>query len=161
MKMHFDAEKYLPAGWDWENLKFGLVMGYVSSPLTLLFYLGRYWEARQGLYVTVEREGKRFLELVPTRTIAPFSWLISGAPLVGFWAFLGLMALQVLRHYRYHTQGAMSIYLMKRLPDRWELHRRCWVIPLLSTLVELALMGVMVFLCWLLYRYATPEVCLP
>ncbi len=33
-------------------------------------------------------------------------------------------------HYIYHYQESKSIYTMRRLPDRWELHRRCLTFPI-------------------------------
>ncbi|MBQ3089707.1 MAG: hypothetical protein IJD21_03990 [Oscillospiraceae bacterium] len=33
-------------------------------------------------------------------------------------------------NYLYHYQGSRSIYLMRRLPRRWELLRRCTTLPL-------------------------------
>ncbi len=161
MKTAFKISNYLPAGWDWDNLRFGLGLGHLASTVPLVSFLTRYGEAKDSLYEHYLVNGKWIKELVPSRVMPAFSRLVLGFPLLGFWVFFLCMALQVARHYRYHTQGAMSIYLMKRLPDRWELHRRCWTVPVLASLGELALMGLMVFLCWLLYRYATPEGCLP
>lgn len=68
-----------------------------------------------------------------------------------FWAAMAVMAGY---HYLYHRREAMSVYLMRRLPSRWEYHRRCLGMPLLgiaSSLVLLALlMAVYYLVCWLL-----------
>ncbi len=161
MKMRFNASKYLPAGWDWENLRFGLLLGQLASTAPLVIYLNRFSDSVSALYERYLVDGEWVQQLVPNRVVPRFSWLILGTPLMGFGIFFLCMALQVARHYRYHTRDSMSIYLMKRLPNRWELHRRCWTVPLLASLAELLLMGLMIFLCWLLYRYTTPEGCLP
>ncbi len=160
MKMHFDWTRHTPPGWDWENLRFSLMLGHGASVLPLLTFLSRYHEARRALYDYVRQDGGMIPVLNTERVIAPFAPMVLGTPLLGFGVFLLMMALQVLRHYRYHSQDSMSIYLMRRLPDRWELHRRCWTVPVLACLAELVLMAGMIFLCWLYYRFATPAPCL-
>ena len=49
---------------------------------------------------------------------------------------------------------------MRRLPDRWEYHRRCLTIPLLAILSALVLIVVLIGLFYALYLHATPEQCL-
>ena len=99
--------------------------------------------------------------LDPTRTILPFWDLLEGTPLLGLWIFLAVMPILVWRYYHYHTQGTMAVYTMRRLPDRWEYHRRCWTQPILSAIVELILYAILVGLCWLLWYFATPAPCRP
>ena len=60
-------------------------------------------------------------------------------------------------HYLYHYQGSRSIYLMRRLPDRWELLRRCIALPLCGALAAL-LTGLLITLLWAgIYLLATPR----
>ena len=54
----------------------------------------------------------------------------------------------------------MSIYLMRRLPDRWELHRRCLVFPFAGLVLCVAAAFLTVVLCYACYMIATPEICL-
>ena len=157
----FDPDRHLPLGWEWEKTRAGLGWSHFFSSLTALNFLDRYFDARDGLYAYLEQGGLVIKELVPTRTIAPFAELIRGTPLLGLWIFLSMMPLLVWRYYRFHTQGSMSVYTMRRLPDRWEYHRRCWTQPVLSALFELLIFAVLVGACWLLWRFATPAPCLP
>lgn len=157
----FDPKRHLPVGWEWDGTQTALLWGHFFSGLTTLSFLRRYFDARDSLYFYKEQGGLLVKELVPTRTIAPFPALISGMPLLGLWLFLAVMPLLLWRYYRYHTQGAMSVYTMRRLPDRWEYHRRCWTQPILSAVFELLLFAVLIGLCWLLWRFATPAPCLP
>ena len=63
--------------------------------------------------------------------------------------------------YLYYYQGSKSIYLMRRLPNRWEMHRRSITLPfaafVIAVMTEIAL--------WLLYYgiylVCTPAQCLP
>lgn len=157
----FDPKRHLPLGWEWENTKCALGWGHFFSSLTSLGFLAAYYDARNALYAHREQGGILVKELVPTRTIAPFGDLIAGYPLLGLWLFLAVMPLLVWRYYRYHTQGAMAVYTMRRLPDPMEYHRRCWTQPLLSAVFELLIYAVLIGLCWLLWRFATPAPCLP
>lgn len=158
----FDPKRHLPPGRDWENLRFWLILGHGVSLLTLILFLSRYFDSLDSLYSYVQQlDGTMIRQLIPGRTVAPFWELINGTPLSGAETYIFLMFHLVFLNYRYHTQGSMSVYLMRRLPDRWEYHRRCWTVPVLSTIAELLIFAVGIFLCWLLYRFGTPEGCLP
>ena len=158
----FDPKRHLPPGWNWENLKANLIWGHFFSGLTMLSFLSRYFDAREALYAyTQHPNGTLLRELVPTRTIAPFHSLLQGWPLTGMWIFCLLMVFQVWRYYASFSTGTMSIYTMRRLPDKWELHRRCWTLPILSAAAEVLLFAALTLLCWLLYRFATPAGHLP
>ena len=67
----------------------------------------------------------------------------------------------VLYRYIYYRQGSMSIYLMKRLPQKNEIHVRAIKIPLIM-LVLGALFILLTFLLFFAsYVVFTPKVCLP
>ena len=157
----FDPSRHLPPGWEWEGTRTGLIWGHIASGLPLFSFLNRYSDALEALYSYREQGNQIIRELNPDRTIAPFSELIRGTPLLGLWIFLAVMPLLVWRYYHFHTQGAMSIYTMRRLPDPREYHRRCWMQPLLSAAAELLLFAILIGLCWLLWYFGTPAVCLP
>ncbi len=167
----FDPKRHVPVGWNWQLTGDGLMWGHIFSPLSLFGFLRRYFHARENLYYyklineysfgAYTQVSKYTKVLDPDRTITPFFELLWGTPLLGLWCFLAVMPLLVWRYYDYHTQGAMAVYTMRRLPDRWEYHRRCWTQPILSAAAELALYAILILLCWLLWRFATPAVCLP
>lgn len=158
----FDHKRQLPPGWDWDNLRSNLLWGHSLSALTMLSFLSRYFRAREDLYAYIQKpNGTVVMELVPSRTISPFLALLQGWPLTGMWIFCIVMALQVWRYYTSFTTGSMAIYTMRRLPDKRELHRRCWTQPLLSMAAELLLFALLAGLCWLLWYFATPAPCRP
>lgn len=158
----FDPKRHLPPGWDWEALKEGLLWGHGFSAVSLLFFLGKYFNSVDSLYVHISQpDGTLLRQLYPGRTVEPFFTLLWGMPLLGLWFFLAVMAVQVARHYRYHTRDSMSVYLMRRLPDAMEYHRRCWTVPVLASLAELLLFCLGGALCWLLWYFATPAGHLP
>ena len=158
----FDPKRHLPLGWDWETTKSRLCVGHGLSAMTLIGFLTRYIDARSMLYYYVPGPtGSSIRELDPSRTILPFRDMLSGTTMWGLWCFLAVMPLMVWRYYRFHTQGTMAVYTMRRLPDRWEYHRLCWTQPILSALTELILYAVLLGLCWLLWYFATPAPCRP
>lgn len=94
--------------------------------------------------------------------------LISGAVMDRFTDVMGssliLFLITIVCHlflagfyYLSFYQGSRSIYTMRRLPDRWELHRRCWTFPLISALTTwaIAMACLMIFL-WI-YGMVVPE----
>ena len=158
----FDPKRHLPVGWEWENTKTGMIWGHILSGLSLFGFFGRFSDALDALYFHREGPNGTLIPVLdPTRTIAPFSELTRGTPLFGLWIFLAVMPLMVWRYYRFHTQEAMSVYTMRRLPDRWEYHRRCWTQPILSAIAELLLYALLTALCWLIWYFATPAPCRP
>lgn len=99
--------------------------------------------------------------LRPDAVMLPFDVLLHR----GLWLFylLALCALAnaVLLHLSYYTGGSKSIYLMRRLPQRWELIRRAITLPLLgaATCLLSALALRLLFLG--VYYLITPPQCLP
>lgn len=158
----FDPKRHLPVGWDWENLRWGLGWGHTASLTSIGFFLNRYIDARASLFRYIQQpNGTLVKELVAGRIIAPFRELMAGMPYLGMWCFLLTMVWQALRHYQYHTRDSMPIYLMRRLPDQWELHRRCLTVPVLSAIANMLLFAAATALCWVLYCTATPAGHLP
>lgn len=79
--------------------------------------------------------------------ITVFPGLI-GTALFGFYLTALVLAGLAIWHYVYHRRGARSDYLMRRLRDKWEYHRRCLAIPLLGITISLLL----VLILWCSYR---------
>lgn len=107
---------------------------------------------------TGKLEARKFLRTDAVMT--EFSDLMQGL-------FFGFVLLAVcllgllLWHYMTYRQGSMSIYLMRRLPDRTLIHRQCWTVPLLGLFLCAVTALLLLGCCHLIYLYRTPEVCLP
>ena len=67
--------------------------------------------------------------------LPPFRQLFSGA-LLGFWVLAAVMAAFAALYYAGLWQGAKSIYLLRRLPQKGELARRCLTLPALGVLAS-------------------------
>ena len=66
----------------------------------------------------------------------------------------------IVTFYLYHRQGSMSIYTMRRLPDRWDLHRRCLTVPLLSALLAIVIAALLMALYYAFYCWLVPFRCI-
>ena len=63
-------------------------------------------------------------------------------------------------HYAYHRQGSKSIYLMRRLPSKLELHRRCLTLPIAGILIALLTAFLLLLIYYAVYMNVTPAECL-
>ena len=149
--------RQVPPGLDWwTELKWavsGLGVGALWS-LTAFGY--QFSNALRRLYDWVG--GKSIL--VESRTIDPFPELLYQA-MAGLLLGILLTIPLACYHYAYHYLGSRSIYLMRRLPDGWELWRRCLTVPALLAVVFLLTIELLTFLYFLIFLLATPDACLP
>ena len=139
-----------------EEYCFFLIGNFTAVGIGFFGFLAAYLGAREELFVY--QYGKRVL--IDGAVIAPFRTMIMLHFPVFFFVAL-LMLGFILYHYAYYRQGSMSIYLMKRLPNHWELHRRALTLPCLAVLATLAAAAASILICFLIYLIATPKVCLP
>lgn len=80
---------------------------------------------------------------------------------IGFVLVAVLPVIFAIDHYGYYRRGSKSIYLMKRLPDRWEYHRRNLTLPVLLLGVVLITMVATELICYGIYLLITPAGCMP
>lgn len=156
LKPRFDLSRYLPMGLDWkkETAHFGywLAGGAIWA---LMFFTLQFVPRLNDLWRW--EDGKRVL--IPGSVMPDFYLLMNYVNV--FYFMIGCsMAFVVWRYYQHHSQGSMSIYLMRRLPDRWELHRRCLVFPFIGVVLCLlaAFVTVVLFYAW--YMLVVPNECL-
>lgn len=134
-----------------------LLFGLACACLWSIFSFGsHYLEALQALYYS----HTQYRVLIPGAVMTGFFDLLLGGEFLFSMVCL-VMPLLAVYHYRFHRQGAMTVYLMRRLPNRWEYHRRCLAIPALGVVTALALQGLLAILFYLVYRIVTPARCLP
>ncbi len=85
-----------------------------------------------------------------------------GSAFYGFALLSLVLAGLAVWNYAAFRRGARADYLMRRLPNRWEYHRRCLAVPLLgiaaSVLVALTLYVLYRAVYWRLFREATAGV---
>lgn len=127
-----------------------------TSLLSVIFFYIRYSQARQALFMQVHPTKV----LIPGAVISDFSHLLHHV-LTPLFLLMLLMPVFVVLHYLHYRRGSMSIYLMRRLPNRRLLHQQCWTVPLLGLGLCMLVTLLLLVLFLLIYMYATPSPCLP
>jgi len=80
--------------------------------------------------------------------------------LLGFQIVCAIMIAAAVMHYVYHFHESKSIYTMRRLPSRWELHRRCLTLPIAGILLAILAAFLVLLICYASYMITTPDACL-
>lgn len=155
--MKTNLNDYAPMGIDpAKEIKY-LLFGLACACLWAVFSFGsHYLRALAALYYSYTQ----YRVLIPGAVMTDFFDLLLGGEFLFSLACL-VMPMLAAYHYWFHRQGAMTVYLMRRLPNRLEYHRRCLAIPSLGVATALALQGLLAILFYLVYRIFTPAQCLP
>ncbi len=153
--MKLDWQRYVPLGIDAARLRSQLLLALGAGVAWSLRFLIVFSNARSALYQQVH--GRRFL--VEGRIMPDFAELLQGS----FWG-LALVAAAMIAVaavlYFYHYQGSRSIYTMGRLPDRWDLWRRCLSMPVWTAAACLVAAGFLTLVYFSIYMLLTPQSCL-
>ncbi len=150
-----DLLRLAPPGLELKHERRFFISGWIFSLLYAQTFLIDYFNYRSQLYD--HTVSGRVLD--PGRTMVDF-YVVLDKCLIMFVVFALCMLLLIAYHYAYHHIGSKSIYTMRRLPDRWELHKRCVSLPIIASLVMLASAGIMLLIWFGLYMLLTPEQCL-
>ena len=146
------------------NVNAEQVKGWIIALLTIttlmcgILLLCSYPEDYRELFL---RWGTEYQTLRPGAIIPEFDrYAIRTVYVIGGALLLTLASTALLYSSYYH--GSRSIYLMRRLPDgRRILRRQIWSVPLRVMVLLLLLGVVMLAASWLVWRFVTPEQCLP
>ncbi len=76
-------------------------------------------------------------------------------------AVLMALFLQAWWNYQYYNKTTKSVYVMKRLPDRWEYRRTIWIGPVIQALIIILIMVIQTLADLCLYVFMTPDIALP
>lgn len=146
-----------PPGW---NTKRDLYLYLAALGVLVITCMGsfltRYSHAREALFIY--RYGKKML--IEGAMIPPLGDLLLRS-LYGFWLVLfGCFSIAFSRYMSFFTE-TKSIYVMKRLSDPKEIRRMCFAAPALGLVIGIILSLLLFLITLLIYRLATPAVCLP
>ena len=147
--------RLFPMGWPWSSEVMGAAGAVgLSALISFVLFVYRFGSAVDDLYTRGFYSWER--ELIPGVLIPPYPQVLGGCLI--FFAVTALaLALLPAAHFLYHRQGARSDYLMRRLPQRWELARRCLggsALLLAVTALTAALLFVLFFICYLAFTPA-------
>lgn len=148
-----DFSRCAPPGFDLRFEAQFFLTGLAASALYSSLYLLRLFHALDNLYAWND---KNLRVLLPDAAMPAFAELLEDS-----FSWFGILALVAAAfavwHYAYHRIGTRSIYLMRRLPDRWELHRRCLTLPTLELACCAVCALVLFWLYFGLYALLTPK----
>lgn len=150
-----DFARLTPPGMSIKHEQGFLLGGLSASAFYSLGFLMRYISARRELYYYVGAQRR----LKPDTIMPDFVELLSGS-LLGFIVVAFCMLVFIALRYAYYHHGSKSIYLIQRLPDRWEMLRRCLILPLLETFSCLLTALLFILLYFAVYMLFTPDECL-
>lgn len=146
------------------NVNAEQVKGWIIALLTIvvllcsILFLCRYPEDYRDLFWYW---GSKYQRIMPGAIMPRFDRYAILTVYVTGGALLLTLASTALLYSSYY-QGSRSIYLMRRLPDgRRILRRQIWSVPLRVMVLLLLLGVVMLAASWLVWRFVTPEQCLP
>ena len=155
MKNYLDHN--FPAGYTYKTelmaVFFVLAVGSFTSAYR---FLAAYKTARQALYIS------RGVDLIldESRDMTDFVHLLGDKLLILLLLSVLVCIVAMTIHYGYHQIGSRSIYLMCRLPNRFELHRRCLLFPLVYAVTFVLVSVLLFFIFYTVYMNTTPEACL-
>ena len=129
----------------------------IATVVSLFLFITRYFADYNRLFEVVSN-----VKVVKDSAVmVPFRDLTDGIFTV-FWLIILCQLIFIGYHYAYFHMGqSKSIYLMRRLPDRWALCKRILTFPL--TVIAFCFIGIIVlnFIYYTFYYICTPAVCLP
>ena len=152
--MKIDLSRHAPPGINLEAEKALFFWGNLLSCSGALVFFRRYDHHLQFIAKTSD-----LTEIFPGAIMEDFVVLIDRC-FVGFAIVALCMVFLTGYHYWYHWQDSRSIYLMRRLPKRWELHRRCVVLPLIAIILSACIAFILLLLLYAFYMNRTPAQCI-
>lgn len=154
--MKINRDNFTPPGYDPEQSEKALyIVLMVISVLMSFSFFYRLDDALFHLYI-IEGSKRILIEgAVMTDFIGLLEWSFYGFPVTACIApfFIGY-------RYAYFFKESKSIYLIKRLPAKGEIFRRCAVVPLAAAVIALVTALILFLLYFAIYMLATPDACL-
>lgn len=150
--------RYAPPG---INLRLELIEYWMTILVGISYSITFFFDFHASLNALYEFSSKNKYLIEGARMI-PFETLMEGR-LNGFVFTAIILVVLTIGHYAYHynNQGSKSIYLMKRLPNKWELHKRCLILPSIGAVIAVLIMVLLWFTYLGVYYVFTPQQCLP
>lgn len=155
MKNKAKLDEFFPLGIDYyQELKW-ICIGFVIS---FLYSLGFLFRLSDNYYNLFKWFGTKKV-LINGAIMEDFVIVLEKA-LVGFFIVALCMIALGVYHYMYHYMGSKSIYIMKRLPNRFDFFKRCFISPLIVIIISFTFAFIMLVLYYWIYMFVTPVQCL-
>ncbi len=149
------SRKIIPVGFKKESeiwiFSSALAVGICRA---LLFFQVYYIEYNRLFEIEFDKK-----TLIPNAKMTDFYLIIDGV-FDGFIIAAFIFIFLACYHYIYHGRDSKSIYTMKRLPNKYELHIRCLTVPLIGIVLCAVLSAALLVLFYHYYMSNTPAECL-
>ncbi len=149
-------KKIIPVGMNANTEIFILISSFALSVCRALFFYLNYRSSYNYLFEF--RDGQKILN--EAKTMRDFCTITEGC-FDGFVISLFIFIFMIFFHYGYHYKDSKSIYTMKRLPQKKELHIRCITLPSVSIMLCITLSVLLISLFYHHYMTMTPTECMP
>ena len=150
-----NLEKIVPPGISPKSQIQFFITGNIISFIISLYFFVNFYNEIIDLY---EFDGAK-KTLIQGIKMPDFPLILDRLTL-GFALVAICMLFYVIYYYGSYKNGSMSIYLMKRLPSKFEMHKRALTLPLITAALSL-IIGLLVSIIYLgLYVLFTPVECL-
>lgn len=153
----YNPDRWLPLGIDAKKEVSGFLIVLACAVVFSFGWFFNFFSELSELYHYDYKTASYVL--LEYKTMPRFPRLL-GISMNGFPALAIAVLLRIVYHYMYHRQGSKSIYLMRRLPNRFELHRRCIVLSAVEAGLTLLVGGLLLGIYFLIYITVTPDQCL-
>lgn len=150
-----DFARFAPPGYSLGFERSFYLTGLVSAAIYSMMFFIRFGNALDNLY---GYEGKRRV-LLPDAVMPDFARLLEHA-FAGFGLLAAVMLCFIAVRYAYYRRDSRADYLMRRLPDRLDWHRRCLTMPILAALSCAGCAFLLLLLYFAVYMLFTPGACL-
>lgn len=163
MKHRQKQADLLPPGLDGQKERDLFWLGFLSATIAAFgFFSYEYQAARQNCSVFSYAEKRTVWQAGAKMPSFPELIRQASAGMSFFYLLLCAMLLgMILYHYFFYSQGAHSLYTLRRLPDRMEWHRRALALPLLRLIPVLLSIPLVKWICYLFYLLTIPKEHLP
>ena len=146
--------RYAPIGFPLKKERTLFGFGYGLSIGISLQFLTRYADEKLILkYFSSDFS-------VSERMMPDITYLLKNC-FLGFQILALFMIFFALYHYAYHFIGSKSIYLMRRLPTKGELLKRCITLPIFGAVLCFVTALLLLLIYYSYYMLATPKQYLP
>lgn len=125
-----------------------IAVGIIRASLFFMTYMREY----NSLFAF---EGGKKL-LINSKFMPDFHIIVNGS-FNGFLIAIFLFLFLIIYHYSYHYKDSKSIYTMKRLPNKSELHIRCLTVPIIGITMSLIISVCLLLLFFHYYMTKTPS----
>ncbi len=147
-------KKYTPLGLELGVTSKIFAFLFVVAILFSLVFFTDFYNHRRELFENP------MSEIVTPGAIMPDFITVLGGCLLCFWLVVAFAIVFAVTNYIYHHSGTNSYYLMRRLPSKFEYHKRCLTLPILIIILTAFIAFLLLLFYYNHYMQNTPEQCI-